>query len=69
MLTYSRSIAHLREAKMARSHNTDDEHPAPETPAPTPAASPTGLEERVTKLEEQLAKLMPRIEALTGPLS
>lgn len=51
---------------MARSHNTDDDN---EKPAPTPAASPRGLEERVTKLEEQLAKLMPRIEALTGPLS
>lgn len=67
MLAYSRSIAHLREAEMARSHNTDDE-PQVERPTPTPAASPTGLEERVTKLEEQLAKLMPRIEALTGPL-
>lgn len=52
---------------MARSHNTDDENEKP-APAATPAASPTGLEERVTKLEEQLAKLMPRIEALTGPL-
>lgn len=34
----------------------------------TPAANPAGLEERVTKLEQQLQKLMPRIEALTGPL-
>lgn len=56
---------------MSRSHsssnddNAQTEHPQP---APTPAASPTGLEARVTKLEEQLAKLMPRIEALTGPL-
>lgn len=54
---------------MARSSSNHDEQPAPETPAPTPAASPTGLEARVTKLEEQLAKLMPRIEALTGPIS
>lgn len=58
---------------MSRSHsstndddNTENQHPQP---APTPAASPTGLEARVTKLEEQLAKLMPRVEALTGPLS
>lgn len=54
---------------MARSHNTDDEQPHTEKPAPTPAASPAGLEERVTKLEEQLKTLMPRIEALTGPIS
>lgn len=53
---------------MARSHNIDDESHT-EQPAPTPAASPTGLEARVTKLEEQLAKLMPRIEALTGPMA
>lgn len=53
---------------MARSHASDDDNASSERPQPTPAASPTGLEERVTKLEEQLAKLMPRIEALTGPL-
>lgn len=53
---------------MARSSSNHDEQPAQESPAPTPAASPTGLEERVTKLEEQLKSLLPRIEALTGPL-
>lgn len=57
---------------MSRSHsssndddNTENQH---SQAAPTPAASPTGLEARVAKLEEQLAKLMPRVEALTGPL-
>lgn len=54
---------------MARSHASDDDTQTQEQTSSTPAASPTGLEERVTKLEEQLAKLMPRIEALTGPIS
>lgn len=52
---------------MARSHSTDDETPQPKT-EDTPAANPAGVEERLTKLEETIAKLMPRIEALTGPL-
>lgn len=53
---------------MARSHASDDENTQTQEQAPTPAANPAGLEERVTKLEEQLKTLMPRIEALTGPL-
>lgn len=53
---------------MARSSQSNDEPQQP-APEPTPAANPAGLEERVTKLEEQLQKLMPRIEALTGPLA
>lgn len=55
---------------MARSHASDDENTQTHEqyqPA-NPAAAPAGLEARITKLEEQLAKLMPRIEALTGPL-
>ena len=55
---------------MARSHASDDDNSQTQEQSQpsTPAANPAGLEERVTKLEEQLQKLMPRIEALTGPL-
>lgn len=54
-------------ARSSQSSSSDDEQKT-ESPEPTPAANPAGLEERVTKLEEQLAKLMPRIEAITGPI-
>lgn len=55
---------------MARSHASDDENTQTQEQyqPQTPAAAPSGVEARLTKLEEQLAKLMPRIEALTGPL-
>lgn len=59
---------------MSRSHSSTaqdentENYPAPAKPAPSPAANPQSVEERLTRIEGQLATLMPRIEALTGPL-
>lgn len=60
--------------RQSRDHEHQEqpvEEPQSETSPPPPepeAAAPATPEERLTKLEETLEKLLPRLEAIVGPL-